>query len=166
MSILRIHNVLGGQQMKALSLTQPWASLVTVGAKRLETRSWYASYRGPIVIHASKGYPGWCKEFAETHAVRNALGCKADPKNLPLGVGLCVANLRACVKTTELHKLEAIDMRPSVNELEFGNFAEGRWAFALEVEYLFIEPIPAKGAQRWWSWPHEQYQVAEEEASS
>lgn len=40
--------------MKALSLTQPWASLVAVGAKRIETRSWRTSYRGPLAIHAAK----------------------------------------------------------------------------------------------------------------
>ena len=45
--------------MKALTLTQPWASLVERQAKRVETRSFYVSYRGPLVIHAAKGYPKW-----------------------------------------------------------------------------------------------------------
>jgi hypothetical protein len=41
--------------MKALSLTQPWASLVVAGAKKLETRSWPTYYRGPLLIHAFEG---------------------------------------------------------------------------------------------------------------
>ena len=41
--------------MKALSLTQPWATLIAVGAKRIETRSWYTAHRGLIAIHAAKG---------------------------------------------------------------------------------------------------------------
>ena len=50
--------------MKALSLTQPWASLVVIGAKCYETRSWATNYRGPLAIHASKGFPVWAKQFA------------------------------------------------------------------------------------------------------
>lgn len=33
--------------MKAISLWQPWASAIAVGAKRVETRSWATKYRGP-----------------------------------------------------------------------------------------------------------------------
>lgn len=40
--------------MKALTLHQPWASLVACGAKSIETRSWSTSYRGPLAIHAGK----------------------------------------------------------------------------------------------------------------
>lgn len=39
--------------MKALSLRQPWASLVALGVKTVETRSWSTSYRGPLAIHAA-----------------------------------------------------------------------------------------------------------------
>lgn len=38
--------------MKAITLMQPWATLVAIGAKRLETRSWSTNYRGPLAIHA------------------------------------------------------------------------------------------------------------------
>lgn len=41
--------------MKAITLTQPWATLVAIGAKRIETRSWATRYRGPLAIHAAKG---------------------------------------------------------------------------------------------------------------
>jgi hypothetical protein len=41
--------------MKALTLTQPSATLVAPGAKRIETRSWPTSYRGPLAIHAAAG---------------------------------------------------------------------------------------------------------------
>lgn len=40
--------------MKALTLWQPWASLVALGVKTIETRSWSTSYRGPLAIHAAK----------------------------------------------------------------------------------------------------------------
>jgi len=43
--------------MKALTLWQPWASLIAVGAKRIETRSWSTKYRGPLAIHAAARKP-------------------------------------------------------------------------------------------------------------
>ena len=63
--------------MKAISLWQPWATLIATGAKIYETRSWDTRYRGPIAIHASKkmvmehGFDFW-KSMAE------AIGTKYD----------------------------------------------------------------------------------------
>lgn len=39
--------------MKALSLHQPYASLIVLGAKHIETRSWTTRYRGELAIHAA-----------------------------------------------------------------------------------------------------------------
>ena len=41
--------------MKLLSLWEPWATLMAIGAKKIETRSWATSYRGWLAIQASKG---------------------------------------------------------------------------------------------------------------
>ncbi len=51
--------------MRALTLTQPWASLVAgarhpnrstrFGTKHCTSRSWRTAYRGPLAIHAGKG---------------------------------------------------------------------------------------------------------------
>lgn len=40
--------------MKAITIRQPWASLIALGEKKIETRSWQTKYRGPILIHAGK----------------------------------------------------------------------------------------------------------------
>lgn len=39
--------------MKAITIWQPWATLLPLGIKQFETRSWATSYRGPIAIHAA-----------------------------------------------------------------------------------------------------------------
>ncbi|MCI0391874.1 MAG: hypothetical protein MOB07_24290 [Acidobacteria bacterium] len=39
--------------LKALSLRQPWASLMAIGAKRNETRGWCTKHRGWVAIHAA-----------------------------------------------------------------------------------------------------------------
>jgi hypothetical protein len=40
--------------MKAITLYQPWATLVAMGKKRIETRSWSTNYRGSLAIHAGQ----------------------------------------------------------------------------------------------------------------
>ena len=40
--------------MKALSIKQPWASLIASGIKTIETRTWKTDYRGPLLICSSK----------------------------------------------------------------------------------------------------------------
>lgn len=41
--------------MKAISIKQPWASLVAAGTKTVECRTWKTHYRGPLLICSSKG---------------------------------------------------------------------------------------------------------------
>lgn len=38
--------------MKALTIREPWASLIINGYKKYEFRSWKTKYRGKILIHA------------------------------------------------------------------------------------------------------------------
>ena len=59
--------------MKAITLTQPWATLVAMGAKQVETRSWSTAYRGQIAIHAAKGYPKEARELCETEPFKSIL---------------------------------------------------------------------------------------------
>lgn len=40
--------------VKAISLKQPWASLVASGEKTIETRKWPTTYRGDVLIVSSK----------------------------------------------------------------------------------------------------------------
>lgn len=41
--------------MKALTIRQPWASLIAAGVKPVENRGWTTGYRGALLIHAGKG---------------------------------------------------------------------------------------------------------------
>jgi hypothetical protein len=40
--------------MKALSIHQPWASLIVHGIKTVENRKWRTNHRGPLLIHAGR----------------------------------------------------------------------------------------------------------------
>lgn len=40
--------------MKAISIREPWATLIRNGDKTIETRTWSTKYRGKILLCASK----------------------------------------------------------------------------------------------------------------
>lgn len=41
------------QPTKAISIKQPWASLIAYNIKNIENRTWKTSFRGTVYIHAS-----------------------------------------------------------------------------------------------------------------
>lgn len=48
--------------MKAISIRQPWASLIVDGPKRIENRTWKTSRRGWVLVHAGLT---WCPPEVE-----------------------------------------------------------------------------------------------------
>lgn len=160
--------------MKALSLTQPWAILIAIGAKRIETRSWGTAYRGPLAIHASKTFPAWAKDCAGGSSVfRGALGwpdlcgpltqewiddISTRLKALPLGAVIAICRLVGCklIMDSELKLGPCADsarmLAPPEPELFFGDYTPGRYAWILEDVAAFPQPIPAKGALGLWEW--------------
>jgi len=40
--------------MKALTVSEPWATLIMFAGKDVENRTWQLNYRGPLIIHAGK----------------------------------------------------------------------------------------------------------------
>ncbi|WP_051319909.1 ASCH domain-containing protein [Planktothrix agardhii] len=49
------------EPLTVITLWQPWATLLIKGVKIHETRSWYTSHRGKILIHAAKRKINWCE---------------------------------------------------------------------------------------------------------
>jgi len=63
--------------MKALSIRQPWASLIVLGLKDIENRTWATRQRGTVLVHASKGMTREEHEDAIEFAVE---AIRADPR--------------------------------------------------------------------------------------
>src|SRR5690349_2749355 len=103
--------------MKALSLMQPWATLVVLGAKQLETRSWTTAYRGPLLIHASRSKAG--KEVA---ALPSFLKYIPDFTALPFGAVIGQAELVDVVRTESLGLTEGELGRLTLEEKAFGDY--------------------------------------------
>lgn len=138
------------RQIKALSLWQPWASLIAIGAKEFETRSWQHPYRGLLAIHAAKQWTQdeiyMTERFARTYPVATQ-GKLLKP--LPLMAVLCVAKLVDIVPT------ERIRDSLAAPEHAFGDYSNRRFAWQLELVEVFDKPIPCKGAQGLWNWTWE-----------
>lgn len=126
--------------MRALSIIQPWASLIAVGIKDIENRTWRTNYRGEFLIHASaKRLPaGWTALTSEQYAAAtrlvNPYGKENDVKQLPVSAIIGKARLVDCVLN-----------HPSV-------WAEkGVWNWVLADVQLFSTPIlNVKGRLGFW----------------
>lgn len=136
-------------KIKAISLWQPWASLIAVGAKKYETRSWKTNYRGPLLICATKKIiklpcvGSW--EFRR--AARLALNIPAGQsfRTDHHGMAVAIAYLTGCYRIEDfIHNPEAYPL--SDNEKVFGDFSPGRYAWKLE-NVRAIEPFPVRGRQ-------------------
>ncbi len=53
--------------MKALSMMQPFAWLFAHGYLHADDRTWPTSYRGPLAIHAAKGFHQQYYDFLREH---------------------------------------------------------------------------------------------------
>jgi len=152
--------------MKAITIWQPWASLLACGGKRFETRPWATSYRGPIAIHAAK------KDVFDALAVipvpvalemKKLIG--GEWKDLPTGAVIATANLIGCHKISRIPTTHSatqktgcwdcndpdtwIDVTPQ--EASFGDWTPGRFAWELS-DMKMISPVPVSGKQGLWNW--------------
>jgi hypothetical protein len=113
--------------MKALSVRQPWASLIALGEKTLECRSWTTRYRGPLLICASQR-GDWVSALASK---------KLRDAPTPLGVALCIVDL--------------VDVRPARPGDERAACCHVHDGFVWEFrEPRCVEPVPVKGKLGLW----------------
>lgn len=169
--------------MKAITIWQPWASLLACGAKQYETRSWATSYRGPIAIHAAK------KNVIDTMLIpelvkdemKKCIGAMAGTKweNLPTGAVIATAELVNVWHIVyhpgpDINKARHIDIGaesltedkhdphfgdyfvPTDKEIALGDWTPGRYAWELANVKILPEPIPVKGKQGLWNWEGEE----------
>ena len=150
--------------MKALSLLQPWASLVVLGHKHIETRSWNTKYRGKLLIHASgkKGHVDLREDEFYKHYCPLYERNKIEAiEKLPIGSIIGKVNLLEVITTERARELigeksnifnEEFLKGNKEKELAFGDYSEGRYAWLLSDPVLFKKPIPAKGQLGIWNY--------------
>jgi hypothetical protein len=134
-------------ELTAITLHQPWASLVAKGWKQYETRDWPTNHRGPIVIHAGRKPKG--KQELREHDKVVASFKDLLNEDCPYSSVIAIAELTDVICMTEEFIKEQ-----SPTELRCGNWAVGRYAFKLE-NVRPLAPIPATGKQGLWKFDQE-----------
>ena len=146
--------------MPCLSLSQPWATLIAIGAKTVETRSWKTHYAGTLAIHAAKGFPAYARETLAYGHIARALyaaghtigrdptrrGSMEITHDLPLGAIVATCRLVRCERTEDIAPI----LPP--RELALGDYERGRWAWVLADVVHLPEPISAVGHLGLWEW--------------
>ncbi len=136
-------------QMKALTLWQPWATLIALKAKQYETRRWTSNHRGPLAIHAAKNKRAYHIYHTEPfHTILKDAGYPG-PEWLPYGKIVAICRLGATIQITATNTTGL-----SQQELAFGDFTPGRYAWSLQNIQRLEIPIPIQGKQGLWTWDY------------
>lgn len=143
--------------MKALTIKQPWASLIVHGIKDIENRPWRTDYRGPLLIHASKMiYGGNLKSFL-TKEQLEAVGEEYDEvvREQLTHVGAIIGrvDLVDCVVYHESVWAEHDDEIFNVLSPTFPlpkKRVVYNWVLANPVQ--FVKPIPCPGKLSLWDY--------------
>ncbi|MBK8211826.1 MAG: ASCH domain-containing protein [Rhodospirillales bacterium] len=169
------------QDWRVVTLTQPWATLVAIGAKRIETRSWETLYRGPLLIHAGAGLapvggmrglveligrPDFQRVLAPAaHGGGYWQDIEDAARALPRGAIVARCELVDCVLTwphwaavepwftaTRGEQYWHVPPAAGSDERAFGDYTPGRHAWLLADARPLATPIPARGQLGLWRW--------------
>ncbi|MDR3461469.1 MAG: hypothetical protein P4L76_04040 [Beijerinckiaceae bacterium] len=149
-------------RLPALTVWQPWASLIAIGAKPYEFRRWSAprAYRGKrIAVHAGarpirkEELRDLILRLRDEGAMGTALVVEpalelldrvlTSPGILPLSHVVCTAILGVPERATELVPAGLADSDRIDHSI---------WAWPLTAIQHLEPPRPAKGAQGFWTW--------------
>ena len=149
----------------AITLHQPWASLIALGIKTVETRSWPAPARlvgQRIAVHAGKRLvrqPGG--------AIERELRARWGENwrvITPTGAVVATAVLAGMARVAHIDPSSGHAVHDDSAEVgcamgtgrtpidPWGDFSCGRWLWFLDDVAALPEPAPAVGHQRFWHW--------------
>lgn len=139
------------QPARAITIWQPYATLIAIGAKQFETRSWSTYHTGPLLIHAARRWDAdraddceRVKQVLEHHDFTSDATIGHLPWKETLGCVLAVATLVVCTKCRWMSR-GLTDM-----EREYGNFAPYRLAWQLADVQPLKSPVACRGHQGLW----------------
>ena len=149
--------------MKALSLTQPWASLMAIEAKRNETRSrpWY--FKGDVAICSTRErWRDAVPDYADTALIwlwrlrgqfRGQYATIQELYNsLPFGCVVCVVEKYGCVSTNDDNGDDRILTK---QEIDLGGYDAGRFYYPTRHCRRLTKPVPVIGKQGFFDLPPE-----------
>ena len=138
--------------MQALTIHEPWATLLVKGKKQFETREWQRNYRGLLAIHSGKqsvdieDYPLGLSEILDD------LGISQTDLNNNKGKIIAIATLKDIHLMTDKFINEQTEL-----ERLTGFWEPGLYAWELTNIKPLSEPIAARGMPGLWEVPDNIY---------
>jgi hypothetical protein len=120
---------------------------VVKGHKTIETRSWNTHYRGPMLIHASKGKAG--EIVAALPAFKNLV---KDFDELPFGAIIGEVILTEVIRLPAHNIADELMNQFTLEEKAFGDYTHGRYAWMLEGAIEYDVPVKSKGSLHLWNY--------------
>jgi hypothetical protein len=131
--------------MRALGLWQPYASLIALGIKTLETRPWKCQ-PGPVMICSTQKLV--LPTFDDVGQRIRDRGFQIDISDFPLGVMLCVVDILECRLCDQID-----DEELACASVRIGH-AEGNLKFGFVLgEPKQVKHKPVKCRQKWFNVP-------------
>jgi hypothetical protein len=124
--------------MKAITVKQPWASLIIRGGKEIENRDWYTGIRGIVAVHSSAKLErremedacGMMRGFVPHFSAE-----RFELDVFPTGVILGTVEIVDCVTASD------------------SPWFVGDFGWVLRNPVAFAQPIPCRGALKFWDIP-------------
>lgn len=111
-----------------ISVRQPWAWLLVNGVKKVENRTWETSYRGPLLIHASRT----TVDLIRTNC--SELFADMPPADmLPLGCLVGMVHLAECITLKDAQRRRDLAGQ--------GRFIEGPFCWIMNKPRPMFKPI-------------------------
>jgi len=130
--------------MKALTISQPDASLIADRHKFVENRTWETSYRGLLAIHAGKGTQYLTPEELAQYPTSCIVAVAELVDCLPFSVVTCCFEWGEGWRNFTAQQIAAIAEHPHT---------EGPYCWLLKNRRKLSQPIPCAGRQGLWTLP-------------
>ena len=125
-----------GNNIKVLTIKEPWATLIINEYKKYEFRSWKTNYRGKILIHAGKSSDRDIYKF--------------DNYNLNYSCGEIIGEVELvdCILVDKAFD----ESLKKINNTIYGSDHTGLYAWKLENAKKYDKKIPIKGQLGLWNY--------------
>ena len=143
--------------IKVLTLWQPWATLLAHGFKLIETRPAVTSHVGVYLIHAAQARNRIGREMAKQEPFKSALEAIGYQtySGLPFGAIVGSYDHQRCTRIVDTHTEpdpftddpNGWMFPPLSPELDFGDYTPGRYAWQGTGHSYLDKPLPYKNGQ-------------------
>lgn len=128
--------------LRALSITRPWSTLILHHGKDIENRSWSTHYRGPLLVAGALSWQGSAVGYAEELGI---VGVPWERGAHPTGIVGVVDLVSVCTAVTREIRF------PETSGCDCGRWAAaGQYHWHLANPRPLAEPVPHPGRLGLW----------------